>query len=273
MNKFKKNYLEISSSLVATIFMFIPEAVFEKYTLFPKLSMEINVIINRIGISALIAIMVALIYNIYMRNRKKTVIKGKNYIIEVKYGDIIKETNCKRVINFDECYTTEVGDLKHQIKKNTVCGQYLLKNPNIDIDKLIANANLKEAKRKSKFQNKIRYDSGKLVPNGDDLLMAFVKLDEEGIGRFFSIQEYIDCLLTLWEEIDKYYGQKDVYIPILGSGLTRINEQKLTQQELLDIMIMTYKWSAHKIKKPYKLCIVCKENDDFSLNKISETLL
>ena len=273
MNKFKKKCLEISSALVATIFMFIPEALFEKYTIFPNLSIEINVIINRFLFAIFLTVIVVWRYKRYIDKRKTITIKGKDYIIEVRYGDIIEETNCKKVINFDECYTTEVGELKHQIKTTTVCGQYLLKNPNIDIDKLIVNANLKEAKKKSKFQNKIRYDSGKLVPNGDDLLMAFVKLDEEGVGRFFSFQEYIDSLLTLLEEVDKYYGQKDVCIPILGSGLTRINEQRLTQQELLDIMIMTYKLSAHKIKKPYKLCIICKENDDFSLNKIGESLL
>lgn len=272
MSKFVKKCINISSTLVATVFMFIPEALFEKYIIFPNWSIEINVIINRVLFAIVLTVIAVWTYEKYRANLKKITIKGKNYIIEVKYGDIIEEKNCKKVINFDECYTTEVGKLKHQIKPTSVCGQYLLKNPNIDIDSLIVNANLKEAKKKSKFQNKIRYDSGKLVPNGDDLLMAFAKLDEEGIGRFFSFKEYIDCLLTLWEEINKYYGQQDVCIPILGSGFTRINEQQLTQQELLDIMIMTYKLSAHKIKKPYKLCIICKENDDFSLNKIGESL-
>lgn len=110
------------------------------------------------------------------------------------------------------------------------------------------------------------------MPNGDDLLMAFAKLDADGIGKFFSHKEFLDCLSLLWEEIDKYYGQKDVCIPILGSGLTRINETLLTQQELLDIIIGSYKLSSHKIKSPYKLHIVCKKNDDFSLNQIGKSI-
>ena len=81
----------------------------------------------------------------------------------------------------------------------------------------------------------------------------------------------MECLSTLWDEIDKYYGQKDVCIPILGSGLTRINNQSFTQQQLLDILIMSYKLSTYKIKKPYKLRIICKKNDKFSLNKIGES--
>ena len=77
---------------------------------------------------------------------------------------------------------------------------------------------------------------------------------------------------NMWKEIDKYYGQKDVCIPILGSGVTRINGISLTQQELLDLIIYSYKLSPYKIKVPYKLYIICKKKDNFSLNKIGETL-
>ena len=79
---------------------------------------------------------------IYKYNRKKIVLKGKDYIIEVKYGDIKKEKNCKKVINFDECYTTEIGDLPHQIKENSICGQYLLQHTDLDINNLILILNL-----------------------------------------------------------------------------------------------------------------------------------
>ena len=136
---------------------------------------------------------------------------------------------------------------------------------------LIDNAHLKPAKSKSKYQNKERYDSGKLVPNGDYLLMSFAKLDKDGLGGL-SRDEFLDCLSMLWKEIDKYYGQKDVCIPVLGSGVTRMDGVSLTQQQLLDIIIWSYRLSAHKIKNPCQLHIVCKKSDDFSLNKIGENI-
>ena len=270
------NFLKISGGIVSTLvsisFMFIPESLFAKYNIFPNISYEMNIIVNRIlflfGIILLSVILTAIYICIY----KKITIKGHNYTIQIEYGDINKVKKCKRVINFDECFSTNVGDSPSDIKPTSICGQYLLKNPNIDMDRLIAKAGLKPAKTNSKFQNKVRYDSGKLVSNGDDLLMAFAKLDEDGIGTFFSYQEFLDCLSILWEEIDKYYGQKDVCIPILGSGLTRINGQSLTQQELLDVIIMSYKLNIHKIKKPYKLRIICKKSGGFSLNNIGENL-
>lgn len=81
-------------------------------------------------------------------------------------------------------------------------------------------------------------------------------------------EELNECLSILWIEIDKYYGQQDVCILILDSGITRMDDTSLMQQELLDIIIESYKLSAAKIKKLSKLCIVCKRTDDFSLNRI-----
>ena len=124
---------------------------------------------------------------------------------------------------------------------------------------------------KSDFQDKERYDSGMLVPNKDYLLMAFAKLNKDGLGRM-SRDEFLDCLSTLWKELDKHYGQKNICIPILGSGVTRIDGESLTQQQLLDIIIASYKLSVHKIKSPYRLYIVCKKQDNFSLSKIGTTL-
>lgn len=272
MNNFFKISVGIVSTLVSISFMFIPESLFARYNIFSNISNEMNIIVNRVLFLLEIIVISIILSVIYICIRKKVTIKGHNYIIQIEYGDIYKIKKCKRVINFDECFTTTIGDSPSDIKSTSICGQYILKNPDIDIDTLIANANLKPAKTNSKFQNKVRYNSGKLVPNGDDLLMAFVRLDRNGKGMFFSYQEFLDCLSTLWEEIDKYYAQKDVCIPILGAGLTRINGQSLNQQELLDIIIMSYKMNIYKIKKPYKLRIICKRNDGFSLNNIGESL-
>lgn len=272
INFFKK-YNTWALNITLAIFTFTPEKIFSNYKLLSKVfsntSDEVNTLFNRI----LIFIVLFFLNAIYLRClRKKICIKGKNYSIQIEYGNLLEMRNCKKVITFDECFTTSIGDLPSQIKADSICGQYLQKNPIQDMQTLIDNAQLEPAETKSKYQNKERYDSGKLVPNNDYLLMSFAKLDEDGKGQFFSYDEFIECLSTLWKEIDKYYAQKDVCIPILGSGITRINGTSLTKQELLDIIIVSYKLSNYKIKPPYKLHIVCKKSDDFSLNKIGENL-
>lgn len=265
------NFLKRSNTwafgIISAIFTFVPETILEKYKLSTDYSDELNIILIRILIFIIVFISSIIINMLYLQFRRKVCIKGHNYSIYIKYGNLFKMRNCKKVIPFDECFTTSVGNRPSDINPDSICGQYLKENPIQDIKRLIDNIQLVPAKSKSKYQSKECYTSGKLVPNGDDLLLAFAKLDKDGLGRL-SREEYIDCLSVLWKEIDKYYGQRDVCIPILGSGVTRINGISLTQQELLDIIIYSYKLSPYKIKSPYKLYIVCKKTDNFSLNKI-----
>ncbi len=266
MNKYIKRSRAWAVSIVSFIFMFVPEEMFKSQIIFSNLSIEKNVIINR-GIVFLAVFFLALLVNaIYLGYRRKVNIKGKNYTIQIKYGDLFKQKDCKVVIPFDECFTTNVGMGTADINPKSLCGQYLQANPSVDIEQLIHSSGIL-VKGKSKYAGKEKYESGRVIQNGQYLLMAFAKLDKVGKG-ILTREEYIESLSVLWEELDNYYGQQDVCIPILGSGTTRIGDNELTQQELLDIIINSYKLSVHRIKKPNKLCIVCRNMDDFSLNKI-----
>lgn len=265
------------------IFTFVPESFFENYEwismkfleshkAFADLAIkDVNVVISRLASLIGIWIVISLAYVIFLNVSWWITIKGENYSIRVEYGDILKKRNCKRVINFDECFTTQVGSKTADINSESICGQYLIAHPDLDIQKLLDEEKVIPARRKSKYQQKTRYDSGTIVPNGDDLLMAFVKLDEKGKGRFFSRDEYLQCLELLWKELENHYSEKDVCIPILGAGTTSFDGgsgASISQQDLLDMIIWSYKLSSHKIKHPHKLRIVCKKNKGFSINKI-----
>lgn len=258
-------------SIISGVFTVVPESFFAKIKLLSSASDELNIILIRVLTFILVLIGVVIIVAWRLSRRESVQIKGNNYSIQIEYGDLFKMSSCKKVISFDECFTTSVGDSPSDIKRGSVCGQYLEANPIQDMQKLIDAAKLKPLKSKSKYQKKVRYESGKLVPNGDYLLMAFAKLDEQGLGEL-TRDEFLDGLSTLWKEIDKYYGQEDVCIPILGSGITRMKGESLTQQQLLDIIIASYRLSSHKIKSPHQLHIVCQKQEDFSLNKIGQSM-
>lgn len=257
-------------SIIGVVFTFVPEAFFGAYKLLPKLSDETNILLSRIFAFLAVLVSSIIVNLIYLLCRRKVCLKGVNYGIQIEYGDIFNKRKCKKVIPFDECFTVTVGNSPSDINPGSICGQYLTKYQIQNIKPLIANARLDPAGSKSRYQNKDRYVSGKLVPNGDYLLMAFAKLDKAGLG-VLTYDEFLDCLSVLWEEIDKYYQQKDVCIPVLGSGVTRFDSSFLTQQRLLDIIIESYRLSPHKIKSPCKLHIVCKRVDGFSLNDIEKT--
>lgn len=268
MNDLYKKSAAIAISVFSLILTVVPEDMFKYIKFLKNFSDGLNIIFNRTILFLIIFLLTMFLYKACISIKWWRTIKGKNYTIVVRYQDIFKIKNCKKVIPFDECYTTDVGEAPGEIKPTSICGQYLTEYPIINVQDLIKQAKLR-TKGKSKYQNKDRYESGVLVPNQDYLLLAFAKLDKEGLGRM-TRQELVDCLMVLWEEIDKHYGQQDICIPILGSGITRMDDSALMQQELLDVIILTYKLSASKIKKPNKLIIACKRAEDFSLYKIGE---
>ena len=269
--------------IVTGIFTFVPETFFGRYEWVTEELLEqckwftnldakdVNIMFSRLVCFLLVWIGTSLLYVIFLNFRRWVTIKGQNYSIRVEYGNILKKKNCKRVINFDECFTTQVGSATADINPDSICGQYLSSHLDLDVEQLIEAAQITPARSKSKYQHKTRYDSGTIVPNGDDLLMAFAKLDERGKGRFFSRDEYLECLDLLWKELENYYSEKDVCVPILGAGTTSFDGgagASIPQQDLLDMMIWSYKLSSHKIKAPHKLRIVCKKNSGFSINNI-----
>lgn len=272
-------------AIVTGVFTIVPETFFgknewitqealEKCNLFSRFEAhDVNVIISRLVCILLVLVATSLVCTAILIFRRGITIKGQNYSIRIEYGDINKKRNCKRVINFDECFTTQVGNATADINPDSICGQYLSLHPDLDVQQLIEAAHITPARSKSRYQHKARYESGTIVPNGDDLLMAFAKLDERGKGRFFLRDEYLECLNLLWKELENYYSEEDVCVPILGAGTTTFDGgtgASISKQDLLDMMIWSYKLSSHKLKAPHKLCIVCKKSSGFTINQIEK---
>lgn len=275
-----KRSLTCAFAVISAIFTVTPEAIYESKEWVSKKTLDnfdclscfeakdINIIISRVALFIVIWLATVALCVIYKSICKKITIKGDNYSICVEYGDILKTKNCKPVIPFDECFTTTVGNGIGDINPTSICGQYLKLHPDLNIEQLISVAGITPERGKSKYENKTRYKSGTIVPNGDDLLLAFAKLDARGKGHFATRDEYLECLDIMWQEIEYHYSEKDVCIPILGSGTTVFeggSGASYDQQELLDMIILSYKLSSHKIKSPHKLRIICKDTPDFSI--------
>lgn len=285
MIKYYSKSLKWSVGVISVIFTFVPESVFGSVIRWngfcnyvSKLFEgafnpgDLNVIANHLLCLIVIHLFLLLIVTGYYKCFRKTVtIKENDYIVKVKYGNIFKEKNCKMVISFVDCFTTIVGDAPWQIKPTSICGQYLKANPSLDISHLITKAGIIAASRRSKDRKQVRYTSGTIVPNNNDLLLAFVPLDKDGRGVFSSYEEYLTSLFALWKELEKHYAQQDVCISILGAGLTRIGNGMgscYSQQELLNMIVKSYQLSPYKLKKPAMLRIVCQRCENFSLENV-----
>lgn len=271
MSKIKKIFTNNGSAaayaVISGVFTLIPEDFFKLGFISCEWSESAVVLMNRIIVCVVILFLANIIYFYRRKHRTKVFITSNDYSIEVCYDDLLKIRDGKKVIHFDECFTTTVGNNPEEVKPDSVCGQYLQQHPVTDTEmqSLIIAAGVKSVGT-SLYNKRAKFAHGVLVPREDFLLMAFAKLDKKGLGTL-SYVAYLECLDRLWGQIDCYHGTDDVYIPILGSRITRFDKD-LTQQELLDVMIASYRLHPKKLKTPNILHIVCKEREGFSLNDI-----
>lgn len=210
-----------------------------------------------------ITTLIALLYKKHVVTRELTF---DNSGVIIKDGDLFEEA--KRgvaIVSFDECFTCDVGVSRPQINPTSICGQFINKHP--DIGEFIKNK-MSEVlpSKKSLYNNLPAYEPGVLFSYDDDsyLLLAFAKLDEHG-SAVTTRKEYITSLLNIWQNINFMYAQRDVYVPIFGSGTLRFIDGDMSQQQLLDIMLMTYEMTPNKIKAPNKLFIIYKPKINFSV--------
>jgi len=142
MNKIKDFFFGKCSSYAYSIFTvllaIIPEKCFYYGFFYVDWDNSIIVFINRIYLFLLVFAIVTVIYKLYQKKRNYVFIKEKTFIIQIEYGNIIKINKGKKVINFDECFTTTIGDNPCDIKRDSICGQYLSEHPDLNIQNLMA---------------------------------------------------------------------------------------------------------------------------------------
>lgn len=203
-------------------------------------------------------------------------------ILNIKSGDLFSEEGLK-VISFNEFFDTIVDD--KIIASNSLNGIFInsyFKDNVSELDRIIEENILKED-ISSEHVNRLqggktkRYRLSTIVVVNDFLLTAFSKFDIHNMA-VLTMPEYIEFLINLWDRVNRIYAQRNVSVPIFGSGITRIKEHKnIEDEELLKIMIWTFKLSEMKFKYPAKLTIVIhkekiKEINLFNIKSIERSV-
>lgn len=104
---------------------------------------------------------------------------------------------------------------------------------------------------------------------GNYLLVAFSHFDKDN-KAYLEINDYISCLLNFWNEVDRVYAGKTVVLPLLGLGITRFKGYDgISDQELLKLIIWTFKVSRIKFTYPAKAKIVIFDRKKDKINLLS----
>ena len=186
--------------------------------------------------------------------------------VVIKSGDIFKEDGLK-AIAFNEYFDTRVDD--KIIAKKSLNGQFILNhiddvdklNSDIESDDDLKNSIIgKEVKRKQGKTTKYKLGSSILIDD-EYILTAFSRFNKNNQAEL-TIQEYVNFLLTFWNEINRLYAQRSVTVPVFGAGITRFKNgfEDIDINELLRIMIWTFKISKIKFEYPAKLTIIVHDD-------------
>lgn len=246
------------------------KAIFYKYFSFISVVLSVVVIFFDIpqewkkfsgGVFLVLCIFLYIIIWIIANRKEKIRLNIGGTPIHIKTGDFFEQTGLK-VVPFNEFYDTKVDD--SIITHESLNGQYIDKywkdsvselNKNIHNSKLLKDKALEsQVEREGKTVN---YPIGSVVVVDDFVLTAFTKFDSDNQAKL-TINDYLEFLMKFWNEINKVYAQKKVVVPLFGSGITRFTNgiEDIDENELLRIMIWTFKVSKIKFEYPADLTVV-----------------
>lgn len=212
----------------------------------------------------------------YANKRNSISLNINNSHVEIKFGDLFSEEADWKAVAFNEYFDTVVDD--RVIAHNTLNGMYIDKfypdksgalNEIISSDAHLATKVLGEDQQRSNGKT-TKYQLGSVCVVGEYLLTAMTHFDHEN-KAYIDMHEYISFLLSFWDEVDRVYAGKTVAIPLFGSGITRFKKyDMISDQELLELLIWTFKVSRIKFTYPSKVKIVIysKKKDKINLQAL-----
>ncbi len=189
--------------------------------------------------------------------------------VHIKVADIFEQSQFK-VISFNEYFDTLVDD--EIIAASTLNGQFIRKfygEKILELDSQIAEKlkNISGQNTTRTIGKKVKYPIGTIcVLSEDYLLTALSKFDDQN-RAVLTMPEYLEFLINFWDQINRVYAMKCVATPIFGSGILRIKDNKnIKDEELLKIMLWTFRISEMKFKFPARLTIVIHEDKIDQIN-------
>lgn len=231
---------------------------------FPELSIWLLIILV---LAIYLLLTAAIRFCIFLKMKAGIQLKVNNNTVEIKVEDLFS-CNGWKVIPFNEYYDTTVDDIT--ISKRSLNGIFI-ENCVDSLDDLVSSIENDHQTSLSaptiSAAGKVKYELGTLKRfNGEYLLLAFSRFNELSEAHL-TMAEYEQCLVNLWREISRVYSGIPVYVPLLGSGLTRFDESgwSPSRQDLLRCMICTLRTSRTSFSAPITIVLTSEAFEESNL--------
>lgn len=209
-------------------------------------------------------------YILLIFNKKGFSIIINGVSVSIKIGDIFKKDGLK-VIPFNERYDTIVDDVI--ISHTSLNGQMIDKNAEKieDINETIRTAENTNSKFAPIMKgNIVIYPLGKIIKFEDYLMLAMSHFDDQN-RAYININEYEGMLYNMWEELRRVYAGKKIVLPLIGGGITTLNETKEKDPNvLLKCMLCTFRRSKFQPNNGIEIVLTQKTVENMDLFKIKE---
>lgn len=253
-------FLKITSAISATLSLFV---------LFVDIPTTCKATFGWIFIGLLFLLYIGVWFWSNNLNNININVEGSHVIIRV--GDIFSETGLK-AIAFNEYFDTIVDNkIIAETSLNGVFVKKYLTDPVSILDQHIESYPFDEREKLEinatrKFGKNRRYRIGTICVYKDFLLCAFAKFDGDN-KAVLTMPEYLEFLINFWDKVNNVYGQQSVSTAIFGTGITRIKGHKtISDEDLLKIMLWTFRISEMRFKYPAKLTIVIHKDKIDKIN-------
>ena len=202
---------------------------------------------------------------------KKAKMKINGINVCVKTGDLFEENGHLKVIPFNEHFDTKVDDVI--ISASSLNGIYInrfFKDAEKELSKRItSDSKLKEVvtivETPLKGKSRMTYPLGTIHKEGDFLLLAFSKFNQNN-EAYLDDKSLWECLINMWREIGTTYAGKSVDLPLVGSGITRLQNININEQDLLELILLSLKVSGLHLNWNVSLNIIIYPNNAKHIN-------
>jgi len=186
-------------------------------------------------------------------------VEGSN--VTIKVGDLFSEPGLK-ALAFNEYFDTQVDNVV--ISQHSLNGVFIRSHLDVSVAQLDSHieryafeqGDVIGSNESRQTGKKVKYKLGTICVYKDYLLAAFSKFDASNQAQL-TMPEYLEFLINFWDRVNVVYAQQSVTAPIFGSGITRIKGHKsISDEDLLKIMLWTFRISEMRFKYPAKLTIV-----------------
>lgn len=225
-------------------------------------------------ILVLFSFVVFIIFLLKNRKAKKGISININGItVNIKVGDIFKAKEWK-VISFNEYYDTIVDDII--IAHNTINGKFIdnyvsdINELNKTIQNTDTDINTNHKRFIKKSTKRTAFPLGRIIVYKNEwMLLSFAHFDQNQVH--LTQKDYEECLRIMWNEISRTYANRQINVPLLGSGIARFDDAPNKSKS--GLMLCTLKNSGATINQPINILLTKEVLDELNIYELKHTLL